>query len=28
MKLQLWTIGKTNDAYLKDGCAQYTKRLP
>jgi 23S rRNA (pseudouridine1915-N3)-methyltransferase len=28
VKLQLWTIGKTNDAYLKEGCAQYTKRLP
>jgi 23S rRNA (pseudouridine1915-N3)-methyltransferase len=28
MKLQLWTIGKTNDAYLKEGCDQYLKRLP
>lgn len=28
MKLQLWTIGKTNDTYLKEGCAQYTRRLP
>jgi 23S rRNA (pseudouridine1915-N3)-methyltransferase len=28
MKLILWTIGKTNDQYLKDGCAQYTKRIP
>jgi 23S rRNA (pseudouridine1915-N3)-methyltransferase len=28
MKLVLWTIGKTNDEYLKDGCAQYIKRIP
>ena len=28
MKLILWTIGKTNDDYLKEGCAQYIKRLP
>ena len=28
MKLVLWTIGKTNDDYLKEGCAQYIKRLP
>ncbi|MBC7451560.1 MAG: 23S rRNA (pseudouridine(1915)-N(3))-methyltransferase RlmH [Cytophagales bacterium] len=28
MKLFLWTIGKTNDVYLKEGCAQYVKRLP
>ncbi|WP_299255157.1 23S rRNA (pseudouridine(1915)-N(3))-methyltransferase RlmH [uncultured Cytophaga sp.] len=28
MKLHLWTIGKTNDAYLKEGCDQYLKRLP
>lgn len=28
MKLHLWTIGKTNDAYIKEGCDQYVKRLP
>ena len=27
MKIELWWIGKTNTAYLKDGIAIYTKRL-
>src|SRR5687767_13222691 len=27
MKLSLWTIGKANDAYVKDGITEFTKRI-
>ncbi len=27
MKLQLWSIGKAHDAYVKDGIADFTKRI-
>ena len=27
MKVELWQIGKTNEAYLREGIAQYEKRL-
>ena len=27
MKIQLWAIGKNNEAYIKDGVSQFTKRI-
>jgi len=27
MKLSLWSIGKANESYVKDGIAEFTKRL-
>lgn len=27
MKISLWSIGKTNESYVKDGIAEFTKRI-